>query len=223
MKNNNALFSRQKTQKESFTSTDTMVSSLNGWMRKLEQSNTSLSYRLLAIENRISLLPQKYTTNIPDTNLQDNKQRLKQFNNKKNTSDPISDDHILSQLTNMSQDIIDIKEQVSLYEQHIHEIEQQKQHLQTQLDNMEHQYRKHSVIMKVHGREIPLEITGIIGGILAFLIAALLLFGGKDIIMSPVFLGIVGIILIVSSLFRSMHTQSFLQNRVLNKELSGQS
>lgn len=54
-------------------------------------------------------------------------------------------------------------------------------------------------IVKIRGIEFPIEVTGIVGGILAFMIAILLNFGWKETIISPLFIFSVGIILIFST------------------------
>lgn len=213
-------FNHQPKNRQQSTYDATDITSLKGWMRKLEQSNGSLSSRLLAVENRLSFLPNQYTSlsshqyhDIPLYQIDEYQA------NKLNTS---SQDHIIEQLQTMNEELLQLKEQITQYENLIADVEEQKQQLRSHLKDMESQYRKHAFIMKVHGREIPLEITGIIGGVLAFLIAALILFGGKDIIMTPLFLGLIGIIFIGSSIFRTLHKQSFIQNIFKRKTIDQQ-
>ena len=53
--------------------------------------------------------------------------------------------------------------------------------------------------VKVGKIEVPIEITGIVGGLLAFLIAILLLEGYKRLVISPGFVGFIGIALIAAT------------------------
>jgi len=58
---------------------------------------------------------------------------------------------------------------------------------------------KRKATVKVGKIEVPVEITGIVGGILAFVIAALLFEGYKDLVISPVFVMFVGIVLVFAT------------------------
>ncbi|MFH1013500.1 MAG: hypothetical protein V1769_03205 [Thermoplasmatota archaeon] len=203
---NNGTDSRKK-----ISEADSEIHSLRGWMRKLEQSNGSISSRLLAVENRISSIPtlRRYHLNVTGDDIAYTQtDAIDSLDTEKDVSlEP--DEHIHQQLSILSKEIIKLNEQVNVYQNHIDEIEQDRKQLYDNLISLEKEYRKRAVIMKVHGREIPLEITGIIGGVIAFLIAGLLFAGGKDIIMSPFFLSCIGCLLIGSSMIRSLRGQSF--------------
>ena len=63
--------------------------------------------------------------------------------------------------------------------------------------------RREPPVMRIGSMEIPIEFTGVIGGILVFIIAILVIVGQKEIIISPIFLAVVGILLISSALFKA--------------------
>ena len=84
---------------------------------------------------------------------------------------------------------------------------------QRELEKLKKQFsdynnRNHQLTMKIGRKEVSLEITGIIGGLLSFLVAGLLLIGGREIILSPVFLAIIGIIFISFSIMKPFYTLS---------------
>lgn len=51
--------------------------------------------------------------------------------------------------------------------------------------------------------EVPIEITGIVGGILAFLIAALLFQGYRGLVISPTFVVFLGVVLVLAAAFKT--------------------
>ena len=57
--------------------------------------------------------------------------------------------------------------------------------------------------MKLGKIKIPVEITGVIGGIIALITAVIIAFGQNYIILSPFFLILVGLILIGSAVFKT--------------------
>ncbi len=199
--------------KKKISDAESEIHSLRGWMRKLEQSNGSISSRLLAVENRISVYPtlKQYHLDLTGDDIASiQSDGIDSLDTKQHPSFE-SHEYINKQLSILSKDIIKLSEQMNVYQNQIHEIEQDRKQLYDNLISLEKEYRKRAVIMKVHGREIPLEITGIIGGVIAFLIAGLLFVGGKDIIMSPLFLSCIGCLLIGSSMVRSFHGPSFIR------------
>jgi len=63
--------------------------------------------------------------------------------------------------------------------------------------------RKNIPTVKVGKIEVPIEITGIIGGLLAFLIAALLFAGYKNLVVSPPFVMFIGVVLMVATALKT--------------------
>ncbi|HZD42560.1 MAG TPA: hypothetical protein VE134_00740 [Methanomicrobiales archaeon] len=64
------------------------------------------------------------------------------------------------------------------------------------------------LVMRLGAMEIPLEVTGIIGGLLAFAIALLVSLQQKEVLLSPVFLSGVGMLLIGSALLKTIRVRS---------------
>jgi len=62
---------------------------------------------------------------------------------------------------------------------------------------------KRKATVKVGKIEVPIEITGIVGGLIAFLIAALLFEGYRDLIISPSFVMFIGIVLILAAAIKT--------------------
>jgi hypothetical protein len=68
--------------------------------------------------------------------------------------------------------------------------------------------RREPFVMHLGSLEVPVEFTGIIGGLLAFLIAVLVLIGQKEILLSPWFLCPVGLLLIAFALIKMIRSRS---------------
>jgi hypothetical protein len=168
------------------------VKSLNGWMRKLEQTQFSLSSRITAIENRLSIDSNNYEIQETTDSLQVKKQM--KTNNLSNSSiNQINDE--IRQMKNEIDALSDIQE-----------------NQENELNNISQVSHSNPVLIRLKGKEIPLEVSGIIGGILAILISIMIFFDGKNIITSPIFLGTIGVILITSSIIRSINFSNYLKN-----------
>ena len=63
--------------------------------------------------------------------------------------------------------------------------------------------KKATPTVRVGKIEVPIEITGIIGGFLAFIIAILLFGGHKDIVVSPPFVMFIGIVLLTATALKT--------------------
>jgi hypothetical protein len=64
------------------------------------------------------------------------------------------------------------------------------------------------LMVKLGAMEIPVEVTGIIGGLLAFTIAILVAMNQKAVLLSPVFLTAVGVLLIGSAMLKMIRSRS---------------
>ena len=172
------------------------ILTLKDWNWKLEQSLNQLRSRINAVENRLSvsshqIIPNEKTDYATVNNKND-------FMNVGEHQNPLSD--IISQ-----------------YEKTLTQIEHDYKEIQTQIDHILLKQKSSSLTMHVKGKEIPLEITGIIGGILVFLIAILIGIGGKSFVLSPSFLSLIGCILIGSTLFRSFNGVEWIRSYFENK------
>jgi len=63
--------------------------------------------------------------------------------------------------------------------------------------------RKAAPTVKVGRIEVPIEITGIVGALFAFIIAAFLLGGYKDLVVSPPFVVTIGIVLLATTALKT--------------------
>ena len=92
---------------------------------------------------------------------------------------------------------------------------------QKELEYLKEKIEKYSkknnhLTMKIGEREVSLEITGIIGGLISFLIAGLILLGGKNIVISPLFITIIGIIFISFSMMKPFYNTPIFK-KISNK------
>jgi hypothetical protein len=81
--------------------------------------------------------------------------------------------------------------------------------MNTKIDlRLEHTERREPFVMRLGTMEIPIEFTGIIGGLLAFTIAILVVINQKAVLLSPVFLFLVGVLLIGFAMLKMIRTRS---------------
>jgi hypothetical protein len=75
-------------------------------------------------------------------------------------------------------------------------------------EQMEQAGRRDLFKIRLGAMEIPIEFSGIIGGLLAFSVAILVLLDQKAILLSPVFLFCVGVLLISSAMVKMIRHRS---------------
>ena len=63
--------------------------------------------------------------------------------------------------------------------------------------------------MKIGNTEIPIEISGLIAGSISIFAAFLVILNQQNFLISPFFLGTIGLIFISSALFKSIRARSF--------------
>ena len=215
---------KKKTKKDS--STQDNIQSMRSWVRKIEQTTNSVSSRLAAVEKRISRRNMDPPgSSIPDTILEGPIERIfADLKDGKNNKDlevlskildsefSIMQEELLSQeneinslesqLTTISASLAEIKEEIKKMKTAETQISQD---VNVRLEKIE---RREPPVMRIGSMEIPIEFTGVIGGILVFIIAILVIVGQKEIIISPIFLAVVGILLIGSALFKTINLRS---------------
>lgn len=162
---------------------DRNIHTLKEWNWKLEQSITQLRSRINAVENRLSLNKNEV-----------DEQNIKKLEENSNDLTTYKSDKNL----NSSMEII------RKYEETLNELDHEYQKMKDQINKLSKRQKSSSLIMHVKGKEIPLEITGIIGGILIIIIAFLVAMGGTEFVVSPPFLTISGLVLIGSTILRSV-------------------
>lgn len=62
---------------------------------------------------------------------------------------------------------------------------------------------KQKPAVTVRGIEVPIEITGIVGGVLAFIVAGLLHLGYQSVVLSPLFVALLGTVLVLAAAIKT--------------------
>jgi len=195
------------------------VQSLRSWVRKIEQSTSSVSSRLTAVETRLS----GGYASTDEALLSVMEGPVERFlsdvqKGKKKTLEEHARvlDHELhclhTELGKQQQEYQALKDQVDELNQSLPLVLKDLGEVRSTVTPMLRQLemktqllaQKKPMVMKLGTMEIPVEITGIIGGILSFTIAALVALDQKTVLLSPVFLGAVGILLIGSALMKAL-------------------
>jgi hypothetical protein len=197
------------------------LQSLRSWIRKIEQSTTSVSSRLTAVEKRLS---GGGITESDAANLVSMQGPLETFvrNGKKRNAGDLA--HVLdNELTLLHNELVKQEQDLESLKHHLSSVEEKHtgftrdiqsiQLLLSQMDEkvrvrMERLERREPFVMRLGAMEIPIEFTGIIGGLLAFTIAILVVLNQKTVLLSPVFLSAVGLLLIGSAMIKMIRTRS---------------
>jgi hypothetical protein len=219
VRRNREAMLKKKAIQDNISSSDN-VQSMKSWIRKIEQSTLSVSSRLSAVETRLSGgVPGSGNTDAlmmsgPVSKLILNKKR-------KNASEIAQ--LLDGELTTLHHEVVHYEQKLEHLTEQLGSLEQvntmTKADIQTihtlisQMNSklelgMDHFERREPFVMRLKGMEIPIEFTGIIGGLLAFLVALLVIFNQKAVLLSPLFLGFVGVLLIVSALLKMVRTRS---------------
>ncbi|MBN1860927.1 MAG: hypothetical protein JW840_05645 [Candidatus Thermoplasmatota archaeon] len=196
------------------------VQSLRSWIRKIEQTTGSVSSRLTAVERRLSGGMTEFDEKHPIP-LQGPIETLFMDGKKKNTGElaRVLDRELSvlhNQVAEQQQQTSDLREHLGAIEQKNTTISHDLQVVQTTTSKMnatleqrlKHTEQHHSLVMRVGAVEIPIEFTGIIGGLLAFTIAILVLLGQKEILLSPIFLFLVGLVFLTFALVKMVRLRS---------------
>jgi len=226
------LVDKRKTKKkkglhESKVSSEDTVQSFRSWVRKLEQTANSLSSRLSAVEKRLSLkkfsdFSGSISGNIMKGSVEkifNNIQGKKEGKTLEELSKLLDKEFSIMQEEMMSQqiEIATLKEKMDGINSSLEIIaaaankedvynSKLLDDFQLRLEKIE---RKNPPVMKLGDMEIPIEITGVMGGIIAFIMAAIVAVDQSEIIISPLFLLLIGFILIGSALFKTFNIGSW--------------
>jgi hypothetical protein len=202
---------------------DDNIDTLRSWIRRIEQSTNSLSSRLSAVEKRISNYKDKSKISgisIIKSSEGPIEKIVESFEKEKKDKDVIEVSKILDQeissiqdsivshdqeLTTIESKLATLENTVALLDKNesnvISHIEQINKSMNQQLSKIE---RRIPPTVKLGKLEIPFEITGITLGIFLFFAAILLFLDMQHLILSPFLLLLVGIIFILSALFKSI-------------------
>lgn len=243
------LTNKQKTSKnnkkinKNNIDSDKSIQSFRSWIRKLEQTTNSLSGRLTAVEKRLS---KKNTIGSDSTKIENKSDRpigkiiqaLKEEKDIENIEEisNVLDDEFLS----LQDEIIQQQTEIAMMNEKIKEISDLLAKFSDEIkddvvcntttfvdfeDRLEKIERKEPPTVKLGKMEIPIEVTGIIGGIFAFIIAIFVAFGQNEVVLSPLFLFLLGIVLIVSALFKTFNigqlfSKSFKKSNAVHAKLN---
>jgi len=196
------------------------LQSLGSWIRKIEQSTTSVSSRLSAVEKRLSI-GMIESESVHLVTMEGPVQKLILNGKKKNASEFAraldGELNLLHNvLVNQEQELGLLKEQLVVVEKMNMAITEDLQKVHTAMSQMNttmelrlnRPERREPFVMRLGTMEIPIEFTGIIGGLLAFTIAILVVINQKAVLLSPVFLFLVGVLLIGSAMLKMVRTRS---------------
>jgi hypothetical protein len=196
------------------------LQSLGSWIRKIEQSTTSVSSRLSAVEKRLSIGMME-SESVHLVTMEGPVEKLILNGKKKNASELARAlDGELSllhnELVNQEAQLGSLKEQLVVVEKMNIAITENLQKVHTAMSQMNttielrlnRPERREPFVMRLGTMEIPIEFTGIIGGLLAFTIAILVVINQKAVLLSPVFLFLVGVLLIGFAMLKMIRTRS---------------
>ncbi len=218
---------KKKSKKEAIPSEDT-IQSFRSWIRKLEQTSSSLGSRLSAVEKRLSKRKSDGTyISSSDPNVGGPIEKI--FEHLKEETQGESIEEVSKLLDNefaiMQEELIAQQTELASLKESMDDLRTSISDITEEMKNDHHQdftaleditnriesiERREPPVMKLGRMEIPIELTGIIGGVLAFTLAILVIIGQKDIILSPLFLFIVGLVLIGSAVFKTLNLGSII-------------
>jgi hypothetical protein len=213
----------QKKTNATVPSSEDSVQSLRSWVRKIEQSTNSVSSRLVAVEARLTgrfASSGEAPLSVMDGPVEKFVTGIK--NGKKKTIDENAkiidgEIHLLSaELQRRAQEFQSLSEHLAELEKQIPSVQHDVSEIQTKITQMSSQFetktraleQRKPLVMKLGAMEIPIEVTGIIGGLLAFTIAILVALDQKAVLLSPVFLTAVGVLLIGSAMLKMIRARS---------------
>ncbi len=153
------------------------------WIRRLESHIQSLSSRLAAIEKRLSIQPEEHP--LPPA-----------LSSPKPTQKMKTDEAAQQKINDLQTQIQDLTDQLATLKK------QTAKHQTTTQQELSRLYKREPPILQIGNVELPIEISGLLGGILAFILAGLVLLGQAPLITSPAFLVLVGFVFLLSTLLK---------------------
>jgi len=224
------LVNKNKTKKDSSKYTKNIsdnIQSMRSWVRKIEQSTNSISSRLSAVEKRISVKTNDGSKNtisgltIIDGPLDNLVSKLKDSMDEKN---PEYIFRVLdSELAMILDDIENQESEIGQIKDHIDQLSNSMDKNSDELiktrdvaskyisdikNRVEKLERKSPPTMKLGKIEIPIEISGIIAGLIALIAALLISVNKTDLLTSPIFLTTIGITFIGSVLVKAIRLRN---------------
>lgn len=196
------------------------LQSLRSWIQKIEQTTASVSSRLSAVEKRLSGAAAEQNIRNPIGMQGPVETLLLHVKNKKAGQLARLLDGELSlvhnELVYQQQENDSLKKQIHAITETNARIAIDFQAMQTSISKIHiamEQHTKHAehhepFVMHVGAVEIPIEFTGVIGGLLAFTVAILVLINQKAVLLSPVFLFSVGAIFLGCAVVKILRSRT---------------
>ncbi|MFH1100684.1 MAG: hypothetical protein V1726_01430 [Methanobacteriota archaeon] len=202
------------------------VESLRSWVRKIEQTTLSVSSRLAAVEKRLSGRSTESLTGsgsgaLVQGSFETVLKRLKE--EKKNKVLKEISQIIDQEFSLMQEELCAHRHEINTVKEHLDEVHSvldrisqevnQLHMLESQIcpdfdRRMQKLERREPPVMRLGHFEIPIEVTGVIGGILAFVVAFLVWMNQRTMVISPWFLTCIGLILLGSAVVKTFHRGS---------------
>ena len=217
----------KKKQKKSSDDYEENLQSMRSWVRKIEQSTNSVSSRLSAVEKRLSVRNTDVSDN-PGTNVnildRPFKNVFKDLKIGDNTSKEIVEvSNILdSEFERIQNELVTQQTEVEGINKKIQEITKTLLNIKEEIKKsrdietkfltdfrkrLELIEKRAAPIMKLGKLEVPIEISGIVAGLIAIFAALFILMDQTSILVSPAFLGIVGLVFIGSAVFKAVKSR----------------
>lgn len=181
---------------------------VSNWIQRLKQHVDSLEKRLDAIERRLSEEPFKMAK-FGEEKTEETKGGFREFTSKiekeievlkKEIEEMKREAKFKTEERGSREVVISLKRKgeettSTNYARDLANIERRLERLEKS--------RKAAATVKVGKIEVPFEVTGLIGGFLAFLIAILLFEGYKDLVISPPFVMFIGLVLLTATALKT--------------------
>jgi hypothetical protein len=193
---------------------------LRSWIRKIEQTTSSVSARVSAVEKRLSGGTYGKEGDVP-IGMEGPIETLFLHAKKKNAGDfvRVLDGELRflhSEVATQQNDTSELKGKLQALEKTNETLGAELKVTQTQLSEMKLTWERQKneseqqtpLVMHVGSFAVPIELTGIIGGSLAFVIAFLVSIEQKEMLLSPVFLISVGVLLLGCAVVKMVRSRS---------------
>jgi len=163
---------------------------MSSWIQRIEQNVESLEKRLDAVERRLSGEPFEGTKFI-------------KFSDEKVNESAKMYKELKGEIEKLKREMQHRKEPVSRNETVVISLRKGERKIDYEKELMDLKRRlekveKRKATVKLGKIEVPIEITGLVGGILILVIAILLFGGYKQLVISPPFVTLIGVILLMA-------------------------
>ena len=189
------------------------VAEIHIWLRNLEQQLSSLNGRLGAVEKRI--------TNSSSTNNHLGKTSLNEDENKIEIKSLPIQKIIIDQIKQMDEQIEQLTDSLTHLKEESQSFKSFKNETVAHLANLNAEKKRQNIMTELGNKIFSVELSGIIGGSICFMVAGLLLIDLTEIIYSPWFLFGIGSVLMSTTLLRSKAGNSVVKK--ITKSISNQS